>query len=353
MESDAISATEDSLRDSIAAALSGSDEPVAEVASEESSGKAEKGNQERSSDGESKRIRDEQGRFAKEQLQSADPVPENPVETRAEQPAPTRKAPQSWREDLKANFSTLPDSVQEEILRRETDYSKGIQRYAESAKFAETIKPAIDKWSPYLSQLQITPDKAFEHLIQAEYNLRHGSPTQKQQAFMKLANDYGMSHLFQSGEQQQVDPNVQHALDRVQYLEEQLRNQQYAQQQEIQRKQQAEQAELQKQIEEFSSSPNRPHFEAVRDDMSRLLQAGYAESLEDAYDKAVWARPDIRSTLLKDQEAKRISEQAEVAKSAKAKAASIRGTPAGAAVPVTGASIRDDILAAMNGVGRL
>jgi hypothetical protein len=346
MESDAISATEDSLRDDIAAALSAADEPAQE------SNESEAQKQERA--------RDESGRFAKKQETvetgtEAAPVDPEPASQPAE-PLPaatTRKAPQSWKPEIKAAFDTLAPEVQEEILRRETDYNKGIQRYAESAKFAETIKPAIDKWSPYLSQLQITPDKAFEHLIQAEYNLRHGSPTQKQQAFMKLANDYGMSHLFQSGEQQQVDPNLQHYFDRVQQLEEQLRNQQYAQQQELQRKQQAEQAELQKQIEEFSSSPNRPHFEAVRDDMSRLLQAGYAESLEDAYDKAVWARPDIRSTLLKDQEAKRISEQAEVAKSAKAKAASIRGTPAGAAVPVTGASIRDDILAAMNGVGRL
>src|SRR6185437_12722421 len=147
---------------------------------------------------------------------------------------------------------------------------------------------------------------------------------------------------------QNIDPNVQHALQRVQYLEEQIRNQQHLQQQEQQRKQQAEQAELTRQIEEFSSSPNRPHFESVRDDMSKLLQAGYAESLDDAYDKAVWARPDIRSTLLKDEEAERIQEQAKVAETAKAKARSITGSPSGAAVPVANVSIRGDIEDAWN-----
>ena len=348
-------ATESSLRDDIAAALGGSDDaPVAEIKNEEGSKTVEAGDPKGSSDDEQKRIRDEQGRFAKEQLQSDNPVPTDATEPGAEPSASTRKAPQSWRQDLKDGFSTLPETVQEEIIRREADYNKGIQRYAESAKYAETVKPVFDKWAPYLNQLQVQPAEAFDRLIQAEQALRTGSPMQKQAAFQKLAADYGITLGEQSQDQGNVDPNVQHALQRVQYLEEQLRNQQYNQQQETQRKQQAEQAELTKQIEEFSSSPNRPHFYAVRDDMSKLLAAGYAETLEDAYDKAVWVRPDIRSTLLKDEEAKRIQEQAKVAETAKAKARSITGSPSGASIPIPNASIRDDIRAAMEGsAGRL
>lgn len=336
-------ATEDSLRDDIAAALSAANEPIAETTNVAAETQTEK----------EARARDEQGRFAKKPEEpQATPEPQAQPET--PQVVNVRKPPQSWKQELKDGFNTLPEQYQEEILRREADYNKGIQRYAESAKYAETVKPVFDKWAPYLTQLQVTPDKAFDALIQAEYTLRNGSPAQKQQAFMKLAQDYGIDFGSQPQVENQLDPNVQHALQRVQYLEEQLRNQQYLQQQEAQRKQQAEQAELQKQIEEFSSSPNRPHFEAVRDDMSRLLQAGYAESLEDAYDKAVWARPDIRSTLLKDEEAKRINEMAKVAEAAKAKAVSVKGSPPGAAVRVTGASIRDDIRSAWDDTsGRL
>jgi hypothetical protein len=343
MDSDVNDATEDSLRNDIAAALSAGSEEV--KPSEETQPETEA----------AARARDEAGRFVKKAEEAeteglpnaAAPVPEQPSN-----PAPvTRKPPQSWKQELKTHFDTLPPEVQEEIIRRETDYNKGIQRHAESAKYAETIKPVFDKWQPYLNQIQVTPDKAFDALIQAEYTLRTGSPAQKQQAFNKLAADYGIDLGQQQTTENLLDPNVQHALSRVQYLEEQIRNQQFQQQQETQRKQQAEQAALQQQIEEFSSSPNRPHFESVRDDMSKLLQAGYAETLEDAYDRAVWARPDIRSTLLKDEEAKRIQEKAKIAETAKAKAASIKGNPSGAAVPVASASIRDDLRAAIEASG--
>lgn len=336
-------ATEDSLRDDIAAALSAGSESQ-EVTNEETQIETET----------SSRARDEAGRFAKANGEvetegvpdASTSIPEQTTNTNA------RKAPQSWKPEIKAAFDSLDPTVQEEILRREADYNKGIQRYAESAKYAETVKPVFDKWSPYLAQLQITPDKAFDTLIQAEYTLRHGAPAQKMQAFTKLAQDYGIDLAqFNGQEQQQLDPNLQHAFQRVQQLEEYIRNQQFTQQQETQRKQQAEQAELQQQIEAFSSSPNRPHFEQVREDMSKLLQAGYADTLEDAYEKAVWARPDIRSTLLKDEEAKRIQDKAKVAETAKAKAVSVKGTPSGAAVPIANASIRDDIRAAMEASG--
>ena len=335
MESDVVDATEDSLRDDLAAAFD--EQP--EVAPE----KTEETKQEKP--------RDETGKFAKAQEQAEEPVVEVPVETPvAEVPTITKKAPQSWKPEIKASFDTLSPEIQDEIIRRETDYNKGIQKYAESARYADTVKPVFDKWTPYLSQLQVQPGEAFDRLIQAEYTLRHGSPDQKQQAFSKLASDYGID-LGMQPQQSNVDPNVQHALSRVQQLEQQLMNQQYQQKQEQERKQQAEQASLMTLIEEFSSKPDHPHFETVRDDMSRMLQSGYAETLDDAYDKAVWARPDIRSTLLKDQEAKRINEQANVAKTAKAKAVGLKGSPSGAAVPIAGASIRDDIMAAFETAG--
>ncbi|MGR2433573.1 hypothetical protein FDG14_24970, partial [Salmonella enterica] len=54
-------------------------------------------------------------------------------------------------------------------------------------------------------------------------------------------------------------------------------------------------------IEQFKSNPANVHFEAVKDDMAILLQSNRAESLQDAYDKAVWMRPDIRKSLVEQQ----------------------------------------------------
>jgi hypothetical protein len=303
--SDVIDATEElSLHDTIAAAY----DSAAEVEQVETETQTQE------------RLRDEQGRFARKEEEAA----AHPVEATVEAPeVQARKAPQSWKEEYKAQFSALPEAIQEEILRRETDYSKGIQRYAETAKYGEAFKPVVDRWQPYLSQLQVAPDQAFDVLIQAEYKLRNGSPTEKLQALQKLASDYGIPLEGAQNQEQRLDPNLQHALSRVQQLEETIRKQQYTQQQ-------SEQAEYQKLIDNFSRDPKHPHFDSVRDDMSKLLQAGYAETLEEAYEKAVWARPDIRSTLLQDEQAKRIKEEAEKAKQAKQRASSIKASPSGA-----------------------
>jgi hypothetical protein len=106
---------------------------------------------------------------------------------------------------------------------------------------------------------------------------------------------------------------------------------------------------MQAMINEFSSNPEYPHFEVLREEMSKLLQAGVSESLEDAYSKAAWANPEIRSTLMKEEEAKRIKQQADIAKSAKLKAVSVTGSPSGTDKPIEELSIRDQLKQALSG----
>lgn len=349
------SATDDSLRNDLAAALGGAEEVTQEINNEVDTSALE--TTETAAEAEA-RARDERGRFAKkaEEAAQADQSAQAAEAAAAQEAAQQqlKKPPQSWKQELKDHFNTLPPEVQDEILRRETDYSKGIQRYAEDAKVAQTLKPVIEQWAPYFNQLQVTPEVAFSHLMQTEHTLRTGSPAQKQQLFMQLAKDYGIELGGDPNAQApQVDPNVQHAVQRVQQLETYIRNLEYAKQQEAAKQQQTEQAELQKQVDSFASSPDVPHFEEVRADMAQLLGAGYATDLKDAYEKACWARPDIRASLLKSEEAKRIQEKAQAANQAKAKAVSVTGSPSGANVPIVGASIRGDLEAAYAGSGRL
>lgn len=342
-------ATDESLRDDLAAALGGSDEVTETVETVETQ-EVQAETQEQIE----QRERDERGRFAKrqEEQQEAQQSAEQQAAQEVAQQPQLKKPPQSWKPELKAHFDTLPPEVQDEILRRETDYSKGIQKYAEDAKYAQTFRQVVDPWMPYISQLGTTPDQAFAYLIGAEYQLRNGSPAEKQQALQKLAKDYGIE-LGQQTQEQGLDPNVQHAVQRVQQLERYIQNLEYSKKQEAERQQQAAMAEVTQRVSEFASSPDVPHFEKVREDMAQLLSAGYAADLKDAYEKACWARPDIRASLLKEQEGKRIQEQAQAANKAKAKAVSVTGSPSGAAVPVPGASLRDDLAAAFTGSGRL
>lgn len=333
-------ATSDTLRDDIAAAFSGDDAGANEVVADAAIP--------------DDRTRDDQGRYAKKEEAAIEVKDDSNEQVAKPEPiVPSKKAPQSWRQEIKAHFDALPPEVQDEIIRRESDFNKGIQKYAEDAKYAQSLRPVFEQWMPYLSSLKISPEQAFTSLINSEYTLRNGSPLQKQQALMTLAQSYGIDLGYQQQDQAAVDPNVQQAFSRVQQLEQYIHNLEYNKQQEAARQQQAEQADLLRQIQEFSNGSSAPHFEQVREDMAQLLSAGYANTLEDAYEKAIWANPDIRASLLKSEEAKRIQEKAELANKAKAKALSVTGSPSGAAVPIVGASIRDDLKAAFGNQGRL
>ena len=78
--------------------------------------------------------------------------------------------------------------------------------------------------------------------------------------------------------------------------------------------------------------PQHPHVDAVRAEMTALLQTGAARSLEDAYERAVWANPATRRTLAaeaEDQRARAAARRADRAR--KTAAANVpRGGPGGA-----------------------
>jgi hypothetical protein len=107
-------------------------------------------------------------------------------------------------------------------------------------------------------------------------------------------------------------------------------NQRKAQETELQQQQDTYQ-----EIVDFRAQPDAPYFDAVKDQMVALLQAGAAFTLKEAYDQATWARPDIRA--LRQQEEQRAAQAAEAKRqrvqNARAKSGSIRGGSGSAPPP--------------------
>jgi hypothetical protein len=62
--------------------------------------------------------------------------------------------------------------------------------------------------------------------------------------------------------------------------------------------------------------------------MADLLEAGKAQSLEQAYEMAIWMRPDVRQTLIEQQriEAQRNYEQQQRTQRAKTASVSVKGS---------------------------
>jgi hypothetical protein len=99
-----------------------------------------------------------------------------------------------------------------------------------------------------------------------------------------------------------------------------------------QQQQQGSQAQLRQEMDQFASDPAHPYFNDVRPDMAALIGANRAKNLQEAYDMATWARPEIRATLVAQERERLANEEAARVQQARSASVSISGSPAGAKV---------------------
>jgi hypothetical protein len=271
---------DDTIRNTLRGIQDRGDAPADVVAPESPEQKAE-------------RIRDRQGKFARPDPNAAAPVEGVPVEQ-----APVIKAaPNTWRKEAQAEWGKMSPIQQDEVLRREQDFFRGIEQYKGKAQFADRMEKAITPHIDTLQSMGVNPDVAVSELLMADRKLRYGSPAEKQQYFAYLAQSYGIDPTtIQAQQNVQIDPNVQH-------LENQVRQLMGREQQRELLSQKQEEIALTGEISKFASNPTNRHFESVRGDMAALLQAGIAKDLQDAYERAIYANPQTRAAVLAEQQA--------------------------------------------------
>lgn len=250
-------------------------------------------------------------------------------------------APSSWKPDTAAKWAELPAEIKAEIQRRETDYHKGIEQYKQYAQHGQEFERVISPHMDMIRQSGLTPGQAIQHLMQAHKTLTYGTQEQKQQALAIIARDSGID-LSKITPAAPIDPQVRRII-------EQNRQLQQFQQQALEAQQQAVGTEIQ----QFAADPSNEHFEAVKQDMATMLQSGMAQTLQEAYDKAVWARPDLRQSLVEAQrtEAEKRGAQAAHRQRAKSAAVGIRGSaPSSNGALPNDMSLEDTVAAAIDGL---
>lgn len=263
------------------------------------------------------RARDEQGRFAKPEVK-AEPVAE--IE-------PVAPPPNTWKKEAAAEWGKLPPLIQQEVARREADFHKGIEQYREAAQFAQSIGQAIQPHMETMQKLGVSPQQAITELLNADAKLRYSPPDMKVQYLAQLAQAYGIDMgKVQDYKPAPVDATVQALQGQVQQL------QQYLQQQQMMGQQQQDEA-LYSDIARFAADPSHGHFEQVREHMAALLNAGLAQSLEDAYAQAVYANPTTRAQVAQQQAQRGREEAAKAAKAAR-EAASVNVRSRSSVVPM-------------------
>ena len=278
--------------------------------------------------------RDEQGKYT---------TPEQSENTPIEQPE--IKAPSSWKAEAKQAYikaergeALTPQEIKiltAEANRRESDFLKGIEEFKGHAHRARAFEQAI---SPYMQNIQRTgmdAPQAIQRLLHADNTLRNSDPVTKAQYLQQLAQEYGVD-LGLAQQPQNIDPQTQYLMNQLN----ELRQTQQLWQNSLQ---QQEQVNANHELAQFATA-DKEHFDAVRNDMADLLESGKAQSLQDAYEMAIWMRPDIRQTLIERQTTEARRQQEEQARNQRAKAASVSvkgSSPTSSGSQTVAGSLRD------------
>lgn len=213
-------------------------------------------------------------------------------------------APEHWAAEDKEVFNSLDARGREFLLRRHKDmeaaHTKKQQELADKRKQVEGVLKAVEPYEDYLKRNGLSREEAVNKLLATAQRLDESNPQDKVAILQNLARDYGV----QLGNQEEAEPlshEAQLLLDKINRIEADNYRLQEAHRLREEALRWKEESSLQSVIEDFSSqkdengNPKYPHFDALREDMGLLLNAGKAQSLEEAYESAIYLNRDLRT----------------------------------------------------------
>ena len=268
-------------------------------------------------------------------------APQEPVEPKQEGDKPLTP-PIGWSPASKAEFAKLPEHLKADIVKREKDIAKGLEAKALEVKryqpLEELLAPRRERWA----MAGADEATAIKQLLAASDWLERDPAS----AIAYLAKQYNVTSA-QAGSQVNVAPQ-QNAISRPSPEIANLQHQLLTLQEQLQQQNQTVYVE---QVEAFAADPKNLYFENVREDMGILIREGRAKTLQEAYDRAIWANPETRAILIAEQASKGgngAQEASERARKAKNAGSSVTGAPGNQSpLSVNGSgSVEDDIRAA-------
>lgn len=239
-----------------------------------------------------------------------------------------RPLPKSYKKEMEAHWNKLAPEVQAYIEQREAEVEEGFKRYGDDSRYAKTMREVLQAYEPLLQAQGVKdPAHAVRTVMNAHYVLST-FPADKKAAFMaQLAQNYGVDlnavvEAAKAGGQRQETPEMREQRERLDRLEAERKA-------EIQARYDALKAQSAAEVEAFASDPKHPYFKEVASEVALLLQDPNL-TLEEAYNRAIYANPVTREkelARLKAEAEKSAKEEAEKAAAAaeKARGTRIRG----------------------------
>jgi hypothetical protein len=350
------------------------------------------GARERAEDGKFKGKKEKPQRAAEEMRAAAAPAEgEEPAAEGAAAPAegeaaptegaaPATEAPAAWTKEAKAAWAALPPAVQAAVTKREADVQKGVDELkakytdldtalaphlATIRQYGHTPGQAVQQMFAWFSALNANPKQAFPALLQSfkqkpEDIFGAPAPAAAETKPPAAAGDQPAAA---------VPTEVQAYIDGIKKELGELK-QTFGQEIGGLRNSVMSQQERDTQNVLSMWSKDKPHFEAVRSEMARLIQSGAVPlkdgkvDLDGAYEKAIRLNDEIwtatQAQKAAAEEAKRVAagetkKKAEAEAAEKARRAAVSLTPAAPGAPGAagtkakkGKSVRESLMEAID-----
>ena len=303
-------------------------------------------------------VRDALGRFAPRRDATAPagaPEAANPALTPE---APPQRAPASWKAEEAQHWEKATPEIRAAVMRREVEINRAMQDASSSRRAVESLQEVI---APYMGNIQATGGDvvgSIKTFFDYDHRLRHGTQLEKAQAVTALIKNYGVDIEALDNTLAGVAPRpedsqqlaVKQALERElapmrQFLAQQQQREQYTRA--------AQREDTAQEVYTFGSDPQNKYFNQVRSAMADVLDTANAQgrnmTMQEAYESACWQDPQIRSMLLKEHSQGATTSQA--AQRARSAAVSVKGSPRSNGAAIAGGSRMDDLNAAFDRAG--
>lgn len=186
--------------------------------------------------------------------------------------------PKSWKKEMHPYWGQIPREAQQYYIDREQQMLNYVK------PFQETLKPYEHLFANQ------PPHQMIGSLLKAHQMLTMGPDEQRWEHARQLLKNLGFEgRLGQPADpaaQAPVDPVVQQLTQKLSGLEQTVLAQQ-------QHAYNTARAEVSKTVNDFAADKAHPYFDEVADELAIFISQGL--SLQDAYDRAVWANPAVRA----------------------------------------------------------
>jgi hypothetical protein len=271
-----------------------------------------------------------QGDAGRQQQEASDRATAATDKSAGEQPAGDQpqqrdinRAPSTWKPAARAEYDKLSPAIKAEIHRREADFLNGQAQLRPDAELGSKMREVIRPYEMMIQAEGGTPERAVADLMRTAAIFRVGSAEQKYQAIGQICRQFGVdlvaigrAALAQSqGQQQpgQQQPGQQPQQFRDPRVDQMLAHQRQQEQQRVARETAETENTVTRWMNEMDAegNPKRPYLGDVINEMSALVpqirqadpSLSHAQALDAAYDRAIWAHPEIRTLLAQKQQA--------------------------------------------------